>query len=64
MQAFRTDVVNAVCSFCLFSILFIESTVSAQGLIAPNRQLDPEAGMSAILLGTGIPLPQADIASA
>ena len=64
MQALRTDVVNAVCSFCLFSILFIESTVSAQGLIAPNRQLDPEAGMSAILLGTGIPLPQADRASA
>lgn len=53
--------------FALAAILFISANLShAQGLLGavPPRTLDPEAGLSVILLGTGIPLPNAARATA
>jgi ribonuclease Z len=47
----------------LLIALFSAANVLAQGRPAP-RILDPEAGLSAILLGTGVPIPNPDRATA
>ncbi len=43
----------------LFTLMLSAPPVNAQGLAgaAPPRKLDPDAGLSAILLGTGVPIP-------
>lgn len=50
----------------IVALLLSTSSVSAQGLpgITPPRTLDPDAGLSVILLGTGIPLPNPERATA
>ena len=45
------------------ALMIWNTTANAQGRPAPQN-LDPEAGISVILLGTGVPLPNPDRAPA
>ncbi len=53
-----------ICLACVAAAMFAAAgSAAAQGR-PPARNLDPEAGISAILLGTGVPLPNPQRASA
>ena len=74
MGSFATFKLDNVVDDCLRALVIVLITVllisapsaRAQGLlgVVPPRTLDPEAGLSVILLGTGIPLPNAVRATA
>lgn len=60
----RTTLTKGFAYLLLLNVFITQTATYAQGLIVSPRTLDSNAGLSVILLGTGIPIPQPDRASA